>query len=111
MNLKKLLIYILIFIVSLPVFIWLETSFKINSIFDLIRPLIFSVSLVISLRNIFRKFILAISLIFLGLMIIAYLFWQITLANWIGSLGFGILILVCITYISELLKKGSVNKL
>ena len=108
---NKFLTSILIFLISLPIFIWLESGLAIKSFVYLVRPLIFASSLAVFITPHFRKFLLIISLSLLGLMIIFYLFWQIDISNWLGSLGIGLLTIYVIEHISGLIKKGYVEKL
>lgn len=111
MSFNKLLISIVIFSVSLPIFIWLESGFAIKSAHDLIKPFIFSLSLAVSFNNFYKRILLIFSLILLGIMIFLYLLWKIDLSNWFGSLGFGILTIYVLGYIPELFKKGYVEKI
>jgi len=111
MKTNKLLIFILVYIVSLPIFIWLESGFVIRSMADFIKPLLFSLSLVISLSDFYRKYLLITSLTFLGLMVVFYLFWKIDIANFFGSVGIGILTISFLGYFPKLLKNGFVEKL
>ncbi len=111
MKLDKTFSIFLIFLLSLPVFIWLETGFSINSASDLIKPAIFGLSLTSSLNNIRRRVFLIFSLGLFGLMVLFYLFWQIEVSNWFGSLGFGILLAYFIGLLPEITKKGFIEKL
>lgn len=111
MKMSKFLVSILVFLISLPIFIYLESGFAINSFFDILKPLIFSASLIISINTIFRRFLLMISLIFLSFMVVFYIFWKMDFSNWLGSVGFGMLIIYVLGYLPEIIKKGFVEKL
>lgn len=111
MKISKILAFIIILIVSLPVFMWLESGFSIKSPLDLIKPLIFSLSASISFVNFYKRLLLITSLILLTIMVFLYLIWKIDLSNWFGSLGFGMLTIYVAGYFSELIKKGFVEKI
>lgn len=111
MKLSKILIAIMILIISFPIFIWLENGLAIKGSSDLIKPVIFSFSASFAYINFKRRLLLILSMIMLFIMVIFYLFWQIDLANWFGSLGFGMLVIYTLGHIPQLLKKGYVEKL
>ncbi|MDP3973620.1 MAG: hypothetical protein Q8P92_02180 [Candidatus Daviesbacteria bacterium] len=111
MRVNKLILSIIIFIISLPIFIWLESGFAIKSATDFVKPLIFSASLVISSVRFYKHYLLIISLTLLFLMVIFYLFWQIPTADWLGSVGIGMFTIYIIGYLPELIRKGYVEKL
>lgn len=111
MKIRKILVSIIIFIVTLPLFVWLESGFSIKSPIDLIKPLCFSFSATFSYMNFYRKFLLISSLFLLTIMVFFYLIWKIDLSNWFGSLGFGMLIIYVAGYFPQLLKKGYIEKL
>lgn len=111
MKINKFLLVFFIFFISLPVFIWLESGFFIKTINDIIKPLIFSTSLVISIANFYRNYLLRISFTLLFLMVIFYLFWQIPASEWFGSVGLGILTVYVLGHIPQLIKKGYIEKI
>ena len=111
MRINKFLMGVLIFSISMPVFIWLETGFAVKTWYDLVKPLIFSISLVVSLANLFKIYLLSISLSLLFLMVLFYLFWQIPVSDWFGSVGVGILITYFLGNIPQLIKRGYLEKL
>lgn len=107
----KVVLGVIIFIVSLFVFSFLEFESSLGKIDSLIQPLIFAATLSIGLcLPRFKKIILLISLSFLMVMIFTYVFNQINLSNWIGSLGFGMLVITVATYLPELIKRGYIEK-
>lgn len=108
---NKFLLSILIFVIAVPTFIWFEIGFEVESFKDMIKPFIFSFSLVFSLINLYRIYLLITSLTFLFLMVIFYLFWQIPLSEWFGSVGIGILTIYIFGYLPELIKNGYVKKI
>lgn len=102
---------VIIFIVSVFVFSFLEFESTLGKIDSLIQPLVFAATLSICLSlPRFKKFILLISLSFLMVMIVTYVFSQINLSNWIGGLGFGMLVITVATYLPELIKRGYIEK-
>lgn len=107
----KIIQGIIIFIVSLFVFYFLEFESSLAKVESLIQPLFFAATLSICIiRPHFRKIILIASAILLAVMIFTYLFNQLNIANWVGSLGFGILIVTIASYIPELVKKGYIER-
>lgn len=98
---------IIIFVVSLPLFIFLELGFKVVSVFDLIFPFIFSIVAAISVYKIYRRYLFIISFLLFAFMVVFYLFWQMDLSNWFGSLGIGILTITMLSHIPELMKDKS----
>ena len=101
----------IIFFVSIFIFSFLEFESSIIKIDTFIQPLIFAATLSISLcLPQLKKIVLAVSLLLLAVMILIYLFNMIEIANWIGSLGFGMLFVILSTYLPELLKRGYIEK-
>lgn len=111
MKINKLLIAVIILFVSFPIFIWLESGFAIKTPIDLIKPVIFSISLAASFGNFYKRILLTISLILLSFMVVFYLLWKIDLSNWFGSLGLGVLAIYIFGYLPQLIKKGFVEKI
>lgn len=100
-----------IFIVSAFVFSFLEFESSLGKIDSLIQPLVFAATLSICLcLPRFKKIILLTALSLLIVMILTYVFDQINLSNWIGSLGFGMLVTTVAAYLPELIKRGCIEK-
>lgn len=76
-----------------------------------IQPFIFAISFTICIfyPN-FRKYNIITALILLTLMIFIYLLNSIEISNWFGSLGFGMLFIAIISYLPQIIKKGSIEK-
>lgn len=99
----------IIFAVSLLVFEILEYGRLTLLINELIQPLIFSSSVVlIFLSHKFKQLSLWFSLILLALMVVFYLFNLLLVANWVGSLGFGVLVISIFSYLPSLIKYGHI---
>lgn len=93
------------------VFTVLSFDLGVDQVTQIIQPLIFGLTTTISiLYPALRKFILIISSTLLSLMIILYLFNLVDFSNWIGSLGFGMLIIVIFSYFKVLIKTGCIEK-
>ncbi len=110
-KLKRIFLDLTIFILAAIIFSYLEFGYPLKSIDMIIRPIIFAFSLLITLKAQFRGYLLLGSLILLFLMIIFTLIWQLTLADWIGSLGFGMLVIYVAGFIPQLIKKGYIERL
>lgn len=105
----RYLISIFIFAFSLLSFLVLEYGKIPNQIADMFQPIIFaSVVTTIFIKRQYRFVILRICLILLFLMVILYLLDQIIFASWIGSLGFGILVILIFSYFPKLIKDGHI---
>lgn len=101
----------IIFFVSIFLFSFLEFESSIIKIDTLIKPMIFAATLSISIvLPKLRKIILFLSLLLLAVMVLIYLFNMIEIANWIGSLGFGMLFIILATYLPKLLERGYIEK-
>lgn len=78
---------------------------------EFIHPIFFACSATaIFLNNKLKRYILGFSLILLFSMIILYLFDLLLLSNWVGSLGMGMFVILIFSYISELIKKGYIER-
>lgn len=103
-------IKIIIFVISIPVFLFLETGLNFDNLLSLSKPFIFALGICLAFDFRYRKFLLlSSSLLFLG-MIFFYLFWQLTIAALLGSIGFGLLIIYTIGLLPILFKKGYIEK-
>lgn len=77
-----------------------------------LQSFIFSATLTVSIiRPSWRFKLFYLGLFFIFLMVIFYLFGRLALSNSFASIGIGILIIVSLTYLPELFKKGFVEKL
>ena len=108
---KKFSLGIIVFIVSIFIFSMLEFESSIDKIDTLIQPLIFALTLTIAIvLPRFRKNILLLSIVLLIVMVLTYLFNMISISNWIGGLGFGMLVVTLFSYLPQLIKKGHIEK-
>lgn len=106
---RGLLLDIFLFLLSTIIFLFLESGFP-PEMDALIKPLIFSTAVVIAFRTNLRKYLLMVALLFLIIMVFFYSFWQISLLEWFGSTGFGMLVIYVASLIPQLIKKGFVEK-
>lgn len=111
MKIKTVSLRFLLFVVVFFILTILENGWIFDDPIRLLSPLIWAVSLatMVFLPNTRRIFIY-ISFILLSAMVIFYLFNLINLANWLGSLGFGELVLLMICYFPKLFKNGFIEK-
>lgn len=107
---KVIFLKLFISIISIGFFWGLESGFKLRNGDELIKSIIFAGSLFITLTGTYKKFILWVSILLLGIMIIFYLLWQIPLSSFFGSIGFGMLLIFILSYLPDLIKKGFVEK-
>ena len=108
---KKISLGIIIFVVTVFIFSLLEFESSPDKINTLIQPLIFSLTLTISIvLPRFRKHILLLSIVLLIVMVLTYLFNMISISNWIGGLGFGMLVVTFFSYLPQLIKRGYIDK-
>ncbi len=108
----KIIKVIIIFAVSIIVFSFLEYETSLNKIPTLMQPLFFSITLSVCLLwPRFRKIFIFCALIFLTIMIFTYLLNILDIAEWIGSLGFGMLVITIISYSNDFIKKGYIERL
>ncbi len=108
---KKIFIALVLVIILTIIFTILDSGLRIKQLNLLIQPLIFALVATISfLFGSYRKLLLFFSANLLSLMIITYLFNLLDAANWVGSLGFGILIIVFCSYIPVLIKRDHIEK-
>lgn len=108
---EKLLLKLFVSIMSVGLFWWLESGFTLRNGDELVKSSIFAVSLFIILTGEYKRFVLLVSFLLLIIMIILYLFWQIPLSSFFGSIGFGILSIFVLSYIPDLVRKGYIEKL
>ncbi len=109
---KKIILIPILIVIFTFSFTFLEIGLEIHKITQIIQPFIFALSAVLCiLYNSLRRLILKISLVLLALMVLTYLFDNLDFANWIGSLGFGMLVIVIFSYLPILIKKGYIENL
>lgn len=103
---------IAIFIFFIPFFILIDGEWPIENLYKIIQPLIFSLTVfAVILKSSMKRSLLFISGSMLSVMIMFYLFNQLMIANWIGSLGFGIGVITITGYFPKLIKDGYIENL
>ena len=110
MNIKKsvLMIFITIFLTFLFTFL---NDGKISQFGQIFQPFIFALTFSVGIfLPSLRKLFLTIAISLLALMIFIYFFNLLDISNWIGSLGYGMLLMVTFTYLPEFIKKGYIEK-
>lgn len=110
-NDLKVILAILLTIILSPVLAIVDSGTDLSKISQFYVPVIFAgtFSLSIFFSNI-RKYLLLLSFGFLLLMLFLYFLGHLDLSNWFGSLGFGCLIMVILSYFPELFKHGYIDK-
>lgn len=108
---KVIFLKLFISIISIGFFWGLESGFTLRNGDELLKSLIFASAFFIVLTNKFKNYLLRISVTLLVIMVILYLFWQIPLSSFFGSIGFGILSIFVLSYIPDLVRKGYIEKL
>lgn len=110
-NTRRVILIPIFSIIFFIVFVILDNGIEINSIGQLIQPLIFTLSLVTgTFFHSTRKYLLGTGIILLVFMIFTYLFASLDASNWIGSLGFGIFFTTVFTYLPEIISKGYIER-
>lgn len=107
----KIIVIPILTMVFTYMFMLVNTGVKIDQINQIIQPVLFAVCAILCIffpKH--KKNILKISLALLFFMIFSYLFKGLELSNWVGSLGFGLLLITVFSYIPELIKKGYIEK-
>lgn len=101
---------VVIFPVFLVIFMLLEYGRMTVLAGEVVQPLIFTLVIELIYLRVKRLPILWFASALLVLMVIFYLFNFLLLANWIGSLGFGMLFITISSYMPELFKHGLIEK-
>lgn len=110
MNTKKTIFMISTVIFLTFLFILLNDG-EISQFGQIFQPFLFALTFSISIFIApSRKFFLVASIVLLILMIFSYLFNLLEVSNWIGSLGFGMLLMTVFSYFNQFIKKGYIEK-
>jgi len=110
-KLEVTFIKFLISAVSIGAFWWLESGMKLRNGDELLKSVIFATSLFFVLTQKYKKSVLWLALLLLGMMVVYYLLRDISSASFFGSIGFGMLIIFVLSLTPDLVKKGFVEKL
>ncbi len=111
-NFIKVVYVPLLFLILM--FVFSQTEFEpLNQVMNkYIQALIFTISLIAAIikpESRIKIFYLAFLILFL--MVGSYLLQKLALANSLGSIGVGILLITSLTYLPELFNKGYVEKI
>ena len=110
MGIKKLILIILITILLTFLFTLLNDG-EISQFGQIFQPLIFALTFSLCIfLSFLKKFFLIMSLSLLSLMVFVYFFNLLEISNWLGSLGYGMLLMVTFSYLPEFVKKGYIEK-
>lgn len=110
MTARKLFLKIFLFAISFVIFVYLETGFRVDSINKLSEPLIFAFGMMFTFNFKYKKYLLFFSFLLLFGTILAYLFWQLSISDWLGSISLGILVIYAIGLLPDLLRRGYIEK-
>lgn len=109
-KVKRLFLAIPVLFITFIFFTYMDNGWSFQDYSKLIHPILFALSLTIMIFvQASKKFFLYSSLILLVGMMFLSLFNLISFANWIGSLGFGELIIVFVCYLPVILKEGYIQ--
>lgn len=110
-NNKKIISAILLTIVLTFILTLIDSDFDISHMNQFFIPAIFAVAFSLSFfYSKTRKYLLIASFGSLFLMLFFYLTGQLDVANWFGSLGFGLLIFILISYLPKLFNQGYIER-
>lgn len=109
---KKIILAVASVIILTLIFTLINSGAEIAQINQLFAPLLFAITFVICfISHAWRRMFLAIAAGLLGVMIFTDLFNMLEVANLLGSLGFGMFLLISLSYIPQLYKRGYIEKL
>lgn len=104
-TIKKIILYLFVF----GFFFTLNSGFRFDSWDSLFQTLFFTLmTLLLISKPVLKKAFTTLSVILFVIMVIFFTLDFINIANFFGSLGFGILIISSLFYIPRLLKYGHV---
>lgn len=101
---------VLIFIIALPIFIFLDNGVSLPAKERFIQELIFAFALSLTFNKEFKRYILIFSISSLMIMVLLVSFLKFAPADWFGSLGFGALLIYFIGLLPQLIRRGHVDK-
>lgn len=109
-SIRIILMFLLTAILT-AILAFIDSDGDINDINQFYSPVILAFSFTISYfyPNI-RKKLLIFSFILMLLMLVFYFTQHLDISNWFGSLGFGSLIFIIVSYLPELIRKGYVDR-
>lgn len=111
MMIKKIIFGCISIVILTVIFTLLNLGGEVNQINQIFSPVVFAISGVGSvLIPTARRIFLIISLGLLSVMVFTYLLNMVDIANWMGSLGFGMLLVISCTYLPQFIKRGFIEK-
>lgn len=107
----KIFYFLLVILFAFPIFQILNDGVLSLNFINIINPFIYAAVLAICLfYSGIKEYVLITSLTLLIFMIIFYLSGSMSLAEWTGNLGFGILLITIFTYLPQLIKQGYIER-
>ena len=110
-TLKIIIKFLILPIIFTILFNFLEYGFSWDRVDKFILPALLAL---VATINFFivraRAYFLILSFVLLAVMVVLYLIDQLALSTNVGSFGFAVLIIIVISYIPELIKKGYIEK-
>lgn len=101
---KTVLIFLLSFF-----FLALNSGFVLSDFISIIQTIFFIlITLILLYKPKLKKCFVVVSLICLSIMVVFFTAYLIDVANFFGSLGFGILLISSLFYLPQLLKHGHI---
>lgn len=109
---KKVIKLLLILVLVLPVLFFLNTGFYADSPWKTFQTIGFSAVFSISLVwPVLRKYFLILSAVLLIIMAVVFIFGELLWAEISGSSGFGLILLLLLSYIPQFVKKGYIERI
>lgn len=108
---KKIILTPILMIIVTSIFIILDNGGDVTQVNQIIQPIFFGITLILSVffSNL-RKYLIIIAITFLILLIFTYLFQMIEISAWLGNLGFGMLTITIFSYTPQFIRKGFIEK-
>ncbi|HCB22823.1 hypothetical protein A3H81_01560 [Candidatus Daviesbacteria bacterium RIFCSPLOWO2_02_FULL_38_18] len=107
---KKITKLLFIFTASFPVLFFLNTGFSTDLLWKTFQTIVFSVLFSLSLVwPVLKKYFLILSGLLLIFMAVFFISGQSGWAEIFGSSGFGLVLLLLISYVPQLIKKGYIE--
>lgn len=111
MKANKIIISPILFVIAVFIFTVLDVGMKVDQINQLVQPLFFAATFTLSvLFANFRKYLLICSGLLLILLVITYMLQMLVISDWVGRLGFGMLLIILFSYFPQLIKRGYIEK-
>lgn len=109
---KKIAKLLIIFVLASPVLFFLNTGFSADLPWKTFQTIGFSAAFSTSLVwPVLRKYFLILSALLLIMMPVVFIFGEILWAEIFGSSGFGLILLLILSYIPQFVKKGYIERI